>query len=288
MGREMPAIEDLINLIITFAFVAAPAYIMMSRRRRAQGQEQEQEQEQEQRRGTQPSRAPAAARTPTPRERGRSRETEPTEEFRHLAERREAAEEIAKRRSDRDLSVRPAPGRIHRGDDGGYTERRQEQWQQVLEEQPEQTGAAAVRKPIRIEAVLRELLGVPDDQEQRAREEEHQREPARRRAAKPAKKRATGTARGVEPSVARSPDVHLRAVMPDAGSLSLSPGGMGSQQMRTAAGNLGASSSVEKTPPVPQQLGSGWKRISTLSEFKRAIMLAEVLGKPHSLKDLDA
>ncbi len=286
----MAAIEELINLIITFAFVAAPLWILLSRRKRAQ----------EQRRGTtgQPSRPSPAARPARPPQgvRGarRANETAPAEEDllgEHLDGRREAAEEVARRRSERDLSVRPEPTRIHRGDDGGYTDRRQEQAQQALKrpterDRLESAAPAADRKPSRIEAVLRELLGVPDEAEQRAREQAQQAEQARRRAEKAAKKRPVRPT--VEPAVARKPDVVIRSVMPDSGSLSLSPGGMGSQQMRTAAGNLGASSSAEKTPPTPQLLGRGWSRISALPEFKRAILLSELLGKPHSLKDLDA
>ena len=285
----MAAIEELINLIITFAFVAAPLWILLSRRKRAQ----------EQRRGTtpQPSRPSTAGRTARVSQGAQvARETAPAAEDTldgHLAERREAAAELARRRSERDLSVRPAPTRIHRGDDGGYTDRRQEQAQQVLKRRgssddarSESAATGADRKPSRIEAVLRELLGVPDEAEQHAREQARQAEQAQRRAEKAAKKRPVRPA--VEPAVARRPDVDIHPVMPDAASLTLSAGGMGSQQMRTAAGNLGASSSAEKTPPTPQLLGRGWSRIATLPEFKRAILLSELLGKPHSLKDLDA
>lgn len=284
----MAAIEELINLIITFAFVAAPLWILLSRRKRAQ----------EQRRGTtgQPSRPSTAARTVRPPQGGRgAQETAPADEdplSEHLDGRREAAEEVARLRSERDLSVRPAPTKIHRGDDGGYTDRRQEQAQQMLKlpterARSESAAPAADRKPSRIEAVLRELLGVPGEAEQRAREQAQQAEQARRRAEKAAVKKRPPR-RADEPDVVRKPDVVVRPVMPDAASLTLSAGGMGSQQMRTAAGNLGASSSAEKTPPTPQLLGRGWSRISALPEFKRAILLSELLGKPHSLKDLDA
>ncbi|TVR03338.1 MAG: hypothetical protein EA403_07180 [Spirochaetaceae bacterium] len=289
---EMAAIEELINLIITFAFVAAPLWILLSRRKRAQ----------EQRRGTtpqQPSRTSTVQRPARASQGARSAaETAPAETDEldeHLDGRREAAAEVARRRSERDLSVRQAPTRIHRGDDGGYTDRRQEQAQQMLKKTGTREDGrssagdpAAVRKPSRIEAVLRELLGLPDEAEQRAREQERQAEQAKLRAEKAAKKRPVRPSPSAEPFVARAPDVVVRSVMPASGSLSLSPGGMGSQQMRTAAGNLGASSSAEKTPPVPHQLGRGWRRIGTLPEFKRAILLSEVLGKPHSLKDLDA
>lgn len=143
--------------------------------------------------------------------------------------------------------------------------------------------APRTREPGRLEKVLRDLLGAPDPQDAHSREGKRKPETAPRKAATSPGKRAAPQARPVE--VPQHADIRIQSVMPEGASLSLSPGGMGPQHMRTAAGNLGASASAKKTAPAVGSLGQGWRRVLRLSEFKRAIVLSELLGKPHALKD---
>ena len=165
-------------------------------------------------------------------------------------------------------------------DDQSYdTEQRQRSSPREVADSPRS------KEPGRLEKMLRDLLGAGESQPEPSAERERQLALARRRAEEAREKRRKVSADRPAVEVPKHADVRIRAVMPESGSLSLSPGGMGSQQMRTAAGNLGASSSAEKTPPAVGSLGEGWRRANRLPDFKRALILSELLGKPHALKD---
>ncbi len=241
----MAAIEELINTIITFAFVLLPLWILMSRRRRMQ---QERRQRSETPAGQpRPDRQPRAPRRP---------------------------QQMPETSGDdyRDRTV----------DDQSYnTEQRERSSPRKVADTPRS------KEPGRLEKMLRDMLGAGEPQADPAAERERQLTLARQRAeaARKSKKRRKSSADRPVVEVPKHADVKIQAVMPESGSLSLSPGGMGSQQMRTAAGNLGASSSAEKTPPAVGSLGEGWRRANRLSDFKRALILSELLGKPHALKD---
>ncbi|TVQ38709.1 MAG: hypothetical protein EA384_08230 [Spirochaetaceae bacterium] len=247
----MAVADELINLIITFAFVLAPLWILMSRRRRMQQERRER------------------AETPPPGQRqSGSRPAKPP------------------------VAPQPRQPETAKGDD--YRDRTRDD-QSYKREQGKRSHPESVadaprpREPGRLEKMLRELLGVPEEEvlrrRKQAREEERRREIERRRAQREARQRAELKGRRREPEVPVHADVKIRAVMAESRSLSLSPGGMGPQHMRTAAGNLSSTSSAEKRPPATADLGRGWQRIRRLPDFKRAVLIAELLGKPHSLKD---
>ncbi|TVR32780.1 MAG: hypothetical protein EA404_06700 [Spirochaetaceae bacterium] len=239
----MAAIEELINTIITFAFVLLPLWILMSRRRRMQ-------QERRQRSDTPPGQPPP----------------------------------------DRQPRVPQRPQQMPETSGDDYRDRTVAD-QSYSSEQRERTSPRKVadtprsKEPGRLEKMLRDILGAGEPQVDPAAERERQLALARQRAEAARKKRRKSSADRPVVEVPRHADVKIHAVMPESGSLSLSPGGMGSQQMRTAAGNLGASSSAEKTPPAAGSLGEGWRRANRLPDFKRALILSELLGKPHALKD---
>lgn len=262
----MSVIEELLNLVITFAIVMAPLWILISRRRRMQ-QEQQQRQQQQGR--------PPGQQQPVPRQPDRyGRETE-----RESGDPRTVTEQQDYR----------ARGR----EDESYTseQRRRARTKAERQRDPQTSAEKSGGKPTgRLEKMLRELLGIPDEEEQeRARRE---REARRRSAERSTRKRSTADRQPLErpsskPEAPRHADVTIRSVLPESGSLTLSPGGMGPQHMRTAAGNLGSASSADARPPDKESLGPGWKRANRLPDFKRAVLLAELLGKPHALKDRD-
>ncbi len=265
----MSVIEELLNLVITFAIVMAPLWILISRRRRMQQEQQQRKQQQ---------RPPGKQPVPQPTDRY-GREMEP-----RTQDGREAADVAA----GRDYPVRGREDESYTAEQRGRARMKEER-----HDRTESPDARSAEKPAgRLEKMLRELLGIPDEEERVRRE----REASRRSAKRPSRKRSAAERRRAEqqaeqakpvPDVPRHADVTIRAVIHESASLTLSSGGMGPQHMRTAAGNLGAASTADVRPPAKESLGGGWTRVSRLPDFKRAVLFAELLGKPHALKDRD-